>query len=220
MKNKRILILFSTLILFKTIFSYCHYSLLNIDELKIDELKKLISINKVQKIISKSTEYLYLNYLNIFITTLINILFVSFTLYIGLLMYNLKTSFKKLISLVIKLEYVFLLPILYEIIHFKFINTTASLQDIQYFYPLSALNIVGYKGIDPWLIYPLQTLNLFEVAYWLLLSYYIGKIASPTKNIEENKYPMDFGLKIVASSYGSFLLLWIVVVMFFTLNYS
>jgi hypothetical protein len=31
---------------------------------------------------------------------------------------------------------------------------------------------------------------------------------------------MDRGLKIVASSYGRALLLWVVVIMFFTLNYS
>ena len=85
------------------------------------------------------------------------------------------------------------------------------LEDIQYFYPLSALNIVGYQDLEPWFIYPFQTLNLFEVTYWLILAYFIGKATQTS---------MDQGLKIVAYSYGSALLLWVVTVMFFTLNYS
>uniref|UniRef100_UPI004047898B hypothetical protein n=1 Tax=Flavobacterium sp. TaxID=239 RepID=UPI004047898B len=99
----------------------------------------------------------------------------------------------------------------------EFVNTTASLNEIQYFYPLSALNIVGYQSVESWFIYPLQVLNLFELAYWLLLSYFVGKLAFTEK---DNGKPMDLGFKIVASSYGSVLLLWVVVVMFFTLNYS
>jgi len=76
---------------------------------------------------------------------------------------------------------------------------------------------VGYQGLEPWFIYPLQVLNLFELAYWFVLAYFIGKLAFTEK---DKGKPMDLGLKIVASSYGSALLLWVVVVMFFTLNYS
>ena len=101
--------------------------------------------------------------------------------------------------------------------HFYFFQTNYTLEDLQYFYPLSTLNIVGYKGLEAWFIYPLQVLNLFEFAYWLLLSYFVGKLAFTEK---DKGKPMDLGFKIVASSYGSALLLWVVVVMFFTLNYS
>ena len=104
-----------------------------------------------------------------------------------------------------------------KIIWFYFFQTSYTLEDLQYFYPLSALNIVGYQGLESWFIYPLQVLNLFELAYWLLLAYFIGKLAFTEK---DKGKPMDLGFKIVASSYGSALLLWVVVVMFFTLNYS
>jgi hypothetical protein len=70
---------------------------------------------------------------------------------------------------------------------------------------------VGNKDLEPWFIYPFQTLNLFELVYWLILSFYIGKATQTS---------MDKGLKIVAYSYGSALLLWVVTIMFFTLNYS
>jgi len=120
-------------------------------------------------------------------------------------------TFNQLWHITIKSEFLFLFVSIFKIIWFYYFQTTYTLEDIQYFYPLSALNIVGYKGLEAWLIYPFQVLNLFELAYWLILAYFIGKIT------ETN---MDRGLKIVASSYGSALLLWVVVIMFFTLNYS
>ncbi len=82
---------------------------------------------------------------------------------------------------------------------------------MQFFYPLSALNIIGYAGLEPWLIYPLQTLNLFEVAYIIYLSYQTGNLTKTNTNI---------GLKIVASSYVPTMLLWVCVVMFLTLSMS
>jgi hypothetical protein len=91
---------------------------------------------------------------------------------------------------VITAEFVFLLVPLFKIIWFYLFQTNYTPEDIQYFYPLSALNIVGYKGLEAWLIYPFQ----FELAYWMVLAYFIGKIT------ETN---MDRGLKIMASSYGS-----------------
>ena len=152
---------------------------------------------------------------------LIKVTIIGIILYIGTFFYSkTKVTFKQLFDAVVKAEFVFLGVGVLKIVWFYFFQTNYTLEDLQYFYPLSALNIVGYKGLDAWFIYPLQVLNLFELAYWFLLAYYVGKIASPTKSKEENKYPIDFGLKIVASSYGSALLLWVVVVMFFTLNYS
>jgi hypothetical protein len=89
---------------------------------------------------------------------------------------------------VIIAEFVFLLVPIFKIIWFYFFQTNYTLEDIQYFYPLSALNIVDYKELEPWLIYSSQVLNLFELIYWLILTNFIG-------NITETN--MDHGLKIV-----------------------
>jgi hypothetical protein len=215
-KFKIYILLFLSLILL-----YLSNNLLRIDDRLREDLLNNLSLVQVNQVFEFKSKWGSVSYLIIILIILIKIFFTSFTLFIGLFFFEKKqVVFKKVWEISVNAEFIFLLVPLLKIIWFCFFQTNFKIEDIQYFYPLSALNIVGYKGLDPWLIYPLQTLNLFEVAYWLLLSYYIGKIASPTKNIEENKYPMDFGLKIVASSYGSALLLWVVVVMFFTLNYS
>ena len=105
----------------------------------------------------------------------------------------------------------FLLIIIVKTTWFYFFQTDFTLEDLQYFYPLSALNIIGYQGLEPWYIYPFQVINLFEVAYWFILSYLIGKELNETT---------EKGLSIVASSYGVGLLIWVVGVMFLTLNMS
>ena len=60
------------------------------------------------------------------------------------------------------------------------------------------LNIIGSQGLEAWFIYPFQVLNLFEVAYWFILAYFIGKEINDTT---------EKGLSIVASSYGVGLLI-------------
>jgi hypothetical protein len=136
---------------------------------------------------------------------------ISSVLSIGMFFNNNDNSFKKILNIVIKAEFIFLLMPILKIFWFYFFQTDYTLEDIQYFYPLSALNIIGYKELDSWLIYPLQTLNLFEVAYIIYLSYQIGDLT---------KTNADNGLKIVSYSYVPTLLLWVTVIMFFTLNYS
>lgn len=196
-------------------------SLLDLDNLILDNLSTSITRNQLIEYLDFKKKWQWISYTIIPILLLIKTTIVASVLYIGTYFYSkTKVTFNQLFNAVIKAEFVFLGVGVLKIIWFYFFQTNYMLEDLQYFYPLSALNIVGYKGLDAWFIYPLQTLNLFELAYWLVLAYYIGKIASPTKNLEARKNPMDFGLKIVATSYGSALLLWVVVVMFFTLNYS
>ena len=196
-------------------------NIFNIEELQINFLKVKLTDDQINKYLDFQKKWEWVSYSLLILFLIIKTTIIASVLYIGTFFYSkAKVTFKQLFNTVVKAEFVFLSVGVLKIVWFYFFQTNYTLEDLQYFYPLSALNIVGYKGLDTWFIYPLQTLNLFELAYWFLLAYYVGKIASPTKNKEENNYPIDFGLKIVASSYGSALLLWIVVVMFFTLNYS
>lgn len=188
------------------------YKLLNFDVLVYNSFFEKLSRQQINDYFEFQEKWKWLGYTILPIIFAIKTSAVASACYIGTFFFSAKQiSFKKLFSIVITAEFVFLLVPVFKIIWFYFFQTKFTLEDIQYFYPLSALSIVGYEGLEPWLLYPFQTLNLFELAYWLLLAYYIGKATETT---------MDHGLKIVASSYGSALLLWVVVVMFFTLNYS
>ncbi|WP_445717690.1 hypothetical protein [Flavobacterium sp.] len=182
------------------------------------ELEKVMTNNQIDDFFNFQKKWKFISYGIIPFLLLIKTSLIASVLYIGTFFYSkTKVTFKQLFNAVVKAEFVFLGVGVLKIVWFYFFQTSYTLEDLQYFYPLSALNIVGYQGLEAWFIYPLQTLNLFELAYWLLLAYFIGKLAFTEK---DKGKPMDLGFKIVASSYGSALLLWVVVVMFFTLNYS
>lgn len=193
-------------------------NIFNIEELQINFLKVKLTDDQINKYLDFQKKWEWVSYSLLILFLIIKTTIIASVLYIGTFFYSkAKVTFKQLFNAVVKAEFVFLGVGVLKIVWFYFFQTNYTLEDLQYFYPLSALNIVGYKGLESWFIYPLQVLNLFELAYWLLLAYFIGKLAFTEK---DKGKPMDLGFKIVASSYGSALLLWVVVVMFFTLNYS
>ncbi len=177
-----------------------------------NSLSEQLTSKQVKEYLEFQDKWQWISYFMVPILVLIKTVFITSALYIGVFIFNKSTTtFKKLWEIVINSEFIFLLVPICKIIWFYFFQTEYKLIDIQYFYPLSALNIISYKGLEPWLIYPLQTLNLFELAYVVYLSYQIGNLT---------KTNADSGLKIVASSYIPALFLWVTIVMFFTLNFS
>ena len=207
-----------TLVVLNILIVYLLNHILSISNLLLNSLGENLSISQLEYIYDFQKKWQWVSYIVIPLVILIKTTLISSSLYIGTFFYSkIKITFKQLFNAVVKAEFVFLAVVILKMVWFYFFQTSYTLEDLQYFYPLSALNIVGYQGLESWFIYPLQVLNLFELAYWLLLSYFVGKLAFTEK---DKGKPMDLGFKIVASSYGSALLLWVVVVMFFTLNYS
>ncbi len=183
-----------------------------IDKLVYNSLAENLTSSQINNIISLQKKWQWIGYLFVPIYVLLKTSIVASVLYIGTFFFNKnEITFKNIWSIVINAEFIFLLMPIFKIVWFYFFQTNYTLEDIQYYFPLSAINITGYKGIEAWLIYPLQTLNLFEVAYIIYLSHQIGSLT---------KTNADDGLKIVSYSYLLALLLWVTVVMFFTLNYS
>ena len=208
---KRTYSLFIFLILFYIINTELPRYILNTDVLFYNSLSEKLSQEKVIEIIDLQQKLLWVGYLLIPVLIFIKCILIATVLYIGIAFTAAKIGFRQLLNITVKGEFIFLLVTLIKIIWFYFFQVNYKLEDIQYFYPLSALNIIGYNGLDTWLLYPLQTLNLFEVAYIIYLSNQIGYLT---------KTNADNGLKIVGYSYVPALFLWVCVVMFFTLNYS
>jgi hypothetical protein len=186
--------------------------ILDFDSLQYNTMAEKLTSQQLNQYFEFQNKWKWVSYFFIPLYIAIKTSIIAIVLYIGTYFFSPKeVAYKSLWTITIKAEFVFLLVAIAKIIWFYFFQTKYTLEDIQYFYPLSALNIVGYKDLESWFIYPFQTLNLFELAYWLILAYFIGK---------ETETNMDKGLKIVAYSYGPSLLLWVTIIMFFTLNYS
>lgn len=208
---KKNLFYFILLCLLAIGFKTFHHYILDLKTLEINNLSKKLSQKQINKIVNFSQSNEYLNYIAVSINIFMKVVITALLLFFGCILLNVKIHLKKLIRVTIKAEFIFLLPILYEIIYFIFIQPNQSYLYIQNFSSLSIFNLINNKGIEPWLIYPLQTLNLFEIAFIIYLSYQIGYLT---------KTNADNGLKIVGYSYVPALLLWVTVVMFFTLNNS
>ena len=180
------------------------------DELISEYFSNSISTDQLIKILELNQKWQWLGYVLLPVILLLKIAVISSVLYMGTFFFEKKIAYKRLLTIVTKAEFIFVLVALVKLLWFVF-QDDYTLQDVQSFYPLSALSVVGYEELQPWFVYPFQTLNLFELAYWIILAWLIGKEIQSTT---------DKALKIVASSYGSALLIWVVAVMFFTLNVS
>lgn len=185
--------------------------MLNIDELTINSLAEQFTYKQIQEVLDFQQKWQWLSYIISPLLLLLKISIIAAVLDIGCFFFDKEIKYKQLFGIVVQAEFVFLLVILFKTIWFYVFHQDYTLEDLQYFYPLSAINITGYNNLQTWFVYPLQVLNVFELAYWAILAYLLGK----ELNISTNK-----GLSIVASSYGVGLLIWVVTIMFLTLNMS
>lgn len=86
-----------------------------------------------------------------------------------------------------------------------------NLEDLQYFSPLCVTQLIDTDKIPKYLLYPLKLINVFEIGYWLILTYGVTVFT----NIRFAR-----SLKVVASSYGVALLIWVVFIVFVQVQYS
>lgn len=208
MNNKK---LFLILIMCQFALGILYSKILGMNNIILESLIDNFSQSQIEEYLYSKEKWKWLGYLAVIILLLLKISIIAAIIDVGCFFFGKEIKYKNLFNIVLKAEFVFLLVIVFKTSWFYFFQTEYNLEDLQYFYPLSALNIIGYEGLQPWFVYPFQVLNLFELFYWFILSYLIGN------ELNENT---DKGFSIVASSYGVSLLIWVVGVMFFTLNMS
>lgn len=207
---KKIFFLLFYITAFFLITEYLKY-VLNFDALvRLSFLEKL-TIEQYNSIFFIQKKWEWAGYLFVPIFILLKTSTITAVLYIAIFFSKAEITFKSIFNKVIQAEFIFLLVPVFKILWFTLFQTSYKLEDIQNFFPLSAINITGYQGLEPWYIYPLQTLNLFEVAYVFYLGFQIAKLTQSTP---------DQGLRMVMTSYVPALLLWVCCIMFLTLNYS
>lgn len=184
--------------------------LFNSDELYYQSFGEQMAANRIDKMIELSLKWQWIGYAFIPIVVLIRISFTSLCLYTGCLLVNLKVRFKELFNLALLADFIFILAGLTKLVILIFFKEVNTLEDLQ-FQPLSLLELFDRKSVDVLFIYPSSMISIFELLYWLTLTWLLTGI---------NELPFGSSLKTVASSYGSGLLLWVLFVMFLTVNLS
>lgn len=122
-----------------------------------------------------------------------------------------KVKFRDTWRIVLMAQWSTIISMFSKVFWFGFYHTQYTLDELQSFSPLSLINVFDKKTLDVWLVYPIQLVNVFELAYWIILIIGIKNLLQRTwiKSIE-----------MVFLSYGLALIVWVVVIMFVSLNFS
>lgn len=172
------------------------------DKLTSEQLLETIRINNL---------WGWISYLVLPVILYFKITVIAIAIFIAAFLSDNTISFKELCNIVIKAEFIFLLPIVFKTVWFYFFKSDYTLEELQNYMPLSLESLFGYKNFEPWYIYPMQVANLFEVAYWIVLTFLLAKTIQTTKSK---------AFTLVVSSYGIGLFILVAGMMFLTLNIS
>jgi len=142
---------------------------------------------------------------------LIKVTAISLVLYMGVLFFNLQKqlSLGMMFRVVTASEMVFVAAGIIKVLWFYFFAGNYTMTDLNFFYPASLINLFSPEEIDKFWIFPLQTVNLFNLGYLLLLAYGITIVGKIDKVSSE---------KIVVGTYVPALILWITLMLFLSVN--
>ncbi|MDR0333547.1 MAG: hypothetical protein LBI15_08790 [Dysgonamonadaceae bacterium] len=209
MKNNSILFFTLYALIFAgTVFSQ---ELLGTEQLLYSSLAEQLTVEQLQEVIRMRDLWSWVGYLILPLLLYLKILLIATTLSIGTFLFEQNIKFNQLFNIVVKAEFIFLLPMVFKATWFYFFKTDYTLAELQNFMPLSLQSLFGHENFESWFLYPLQTANLFEVAYWFALAFLLAKALQITKSK---------AFTVVASSYGVGLIIWVATVSFIVLNLS
>ncbi|MEM6737497.1 MAG: hypothetical protein AAF620_15660 [Bacteroidota bacterium] len=166
-------------------------------------------MDQIRQILDFRRNWRWLNYLIVPIIYIIKFTLITLWILSATILFGYKNTFKEIFRVVIIAEFVWLIPSFITLIWFGFIDTDYNLLDVQYFKPLSLLNFFDASQVENWLIFPLQSLNLFEIAYMFVLAIGIKKILK-----KDYREALNFTIPV----YGSALVTWIVFITFLNIN--
>ncbi|OAB28050.1 hypothetical protein FBFR_09375 [Flavobacterium fryxellicola] len=121
----------------------------NFDKLVYNSLSEQLTAKQIQNYLILKDDLKWLEYMFYFFYIFFKIAIISSIIHIAIFFSKTEITFKSIFNSVIQVEFIFLLVSIFKIIWFYFFQTNYTIEDIQYFYPLSALNIVGYEGSEP-----------------------------------------------------------------------
>jgi hypothetical protein len=102
---------------------------------------------------------------------------VSTLIYVGVFFCDLheQISFNKVFRVVFASEIIFIIAGFVKFLWFSFFSGNYTLYDLNFFYPLSIINFFNRTEVNQMWIFPLQTINIFQVIYIILISYGLNK---------------------------------------------
>jgi hypothetical protein len=132
-------------------------------------------------------------------------------LYIGIFFRDLQNevTLGKIFNVVIISELVFIAASITKLLWFIFFAGNFTLDEMSFFYPLSLINLFHREEVAIYWIYPLQTVNIFQVIYVLILALGLSRISSLKKEVAD---------RVVLGAYVPGIAIWIAFIMFLSID--
>jgi len=181
------------------------------DDLIYDYLGNQLAQERITEMVQGIQKWKSISYALVPLYLLLKFFLVTVCLSVGCLLMGYENTVAKLFQSTINAEFIFIIPMIIKLFWFSLVEIDYNFEDLQYFFPMSALNLISLNETEAWLIYPLQLLNIFEIGYWMMLAYQM-------KNVTEKGFAENFGF--VASTYGVGLFIWVTFVVFLSINVS
>ena len=111
-----------------------------------------------------------LSYLMVPVALLLKMTLVTICLFTGLLLTSQQFSWRQLFRIVLFAESAFVAGTLFRLLLLAFSHRVESLGQYMSFAPLSLYSLFPVTAVPNWMTYPLQTLDIFQAGYILLLA--------------------------------------------------
>ena len=195
--------------LFTSAITYLTQSFLITNDVLHNSYAEQLSYDRIEEMISGQTKWAWVNFVILPIIYAIKFFLVACCILVGSMFFDIKLKFSEAFKIALLADVVFIIPILIKVFWFLVVQKDYVLQDLQLFSPLSILSIFDANTLGILWFYPLQILNVFELIYIFLLGFWVYQFGA--KSYEK-------GLNMVIASYIPGLIIWIILVMFVTLN--
>jgi len=197
--------------LITVILSWAMRNYLPFDQMLFNSFSEQLSVERIKVYTANQKKWAWLGYITMSLMLVIKWSLTTIPFYIGAIFFDIKLTFKKAFHIVLVSELIFLLLILVKFAWFYYLKDELTLEYLQFFRPLSLINLFEINELDKWFVYPLQTVNLFEITYWFVLASLLAK---------EIQKPFWKAFEFVLATYGVGLLVWVIFMSFLILNFS
>lgn len=177
-------------------------------DLLLQSITRQLTENAAHLIIAEQKKWAFFAYILIPVFLFIKVGFCVLTIEIGTIIFDFKVKFKQIVFIVLQAEFVFVTMSIVKLIWVIYFIDSLTYEYLVYFTPLALSNLFSYKTTDEWYIYPLQVINLFEVFYWILLSFLLSK---------KIKYSFLKTFFLILKTYVACLLMWVLFLIFLKL---
>ena len=190
--------------------SYIQDTFIVTKEVYYNSLGEQLTMDRIDTMLERQTELKFVSYLFLPFIIVLKATIVALCLNCGMMMINYPIHFGSLLKLVLRSSIVFLIGKL-ALTCILLFSTIQTFDDLVATNKFAITGFIDKANIPTWLMYPLSTLNVFELAFWLLLTAGISSLL-------EKSFKVSLGF--VAMTYGLGLLIWMTFIVFLQLNLS